>query len=166
MLNNDNLGSSPTAARIGIVGGGLAGLAAAVALVDAGQQVDVFESKSRLGGRATSFEDPRTNELIDNCQHVAMGCCTNFLDFCDRTSVRHLLRRDTKLHFFSSDGRRSDLSAVKCLPAPLHLGASFMRLSYLSFAERVRICRGLNRLAQSRNLDTKAELTIGAWLRA
>ena len=151
--------------RIGIVGGGLAGLAAAVALAESGHNVELFESRRRLGGRATSFEDPQTHESIDNCQHVAMGCCTNFLDFCGRAKVQHLLRCDTKLHFFGRDGKQNDLCAVDWLPAPLHLAWAFMRLSYLSLTERIQVCRGLVRLARSSHETQHDQLTIGAWLR-
>ncbi|HUG66904.1 MAG TPA: hydroxysqualene dehydroxylase HpnE [Pirellulaceae bacterium] len=151
-------------ARIGIVGGGLAGLAAGVALAESGQTVELFESKRRLGGRATSFEDPQTSELIDNCQHVAMGCCTNFLNLCKRSHIDHLLRCDTHVHFFARDGKHNDLFEMKWLPAPLHLAAAFMRLSYLSLKERVHVCRGLVRLARSSRQPGHERLTIGAWL--
>lgn len=165
MTTNFDSALSRKPTRIAIVGGGLAGLAAATALAEAGQLVEIFESKRRLGGRATSFEDPRTGELIDNCQHVAMGCCTNFLDFCERTKTRHLLRRDDTLHFYARDGKRNDLGAANWLPAPLHLAAAFMRLSYLSFKERIDVCRGLMRLARSSPHSKDSQLTIGAWLR-
>src|SRR5688500_4620614 len=75
---------SPSTSRVGIVGGGLAGLAAAVALVQHGCEVELFEARRKLGGRAGSYHDPLDGATIDHCQHVAMGCCTNFLDFCRR----------------------------------------------------------------------------------
>ncbi len=163
-MNVDSPSPRPPS-RIAVVGGGLAGLAAAVALAESGQSVELFETKRRLGGRATSFEDSQTNELIDNCQHVAMGCCTNFLDLCRRTHIEHLLRRDTRLHFFARDGRRNDLRGANWLPAPMHLAPSFLRLSYLSLWERIQVCRGLVKLARSSSQTESEQATIGSWLR-
>jgi squalene-associated FAD-dependent desaturase len=147
--------------RIAVIGGGLSGLAAAVTLVESGHAVELFEAKRRIGGRATSLEDPQSVETIDNCQHVAMGCCTNFLDFCRRTEIDRHLRCDSRLHFFAPDGIRSDFRAVNWLPAPLHLAPSFIRLSYLSLKERAQIGSALVKLARS--VDETA--TIGTWLR-
>src|SRR5208282_129885 len=76
--------------RVVVVGGGLAGMAAAVALESAGQVVTLIEARKTLGGRAGSFEDPQTGEILDNCQHVLLGCCTNLLDFYRRIGVQHL----------------------------------------------------------------------------
>ncbi|MGA3067759.1 MAG: FAD-dependent oxidoreductase, partial [Tepidisphaeraceae bacterium] len=67
--------------RVVVVGGGLAGMAAAVALESRGRRVTLLEARKTLGGRAGSFEDPQTGETLDNCQHVLLGCCTNLLDF-------------------------------------------------------------------------------------
>ena len=111
------------AIKVGVVGGGLAGLAAAAALVERGFRVELFEARRKLGGRAGSYVDPVSGEEIDHCQHVAMGCCTNFLDFCRRTGVGKLLQRYKTLHFFGPDGRRCDFSPSTWLPAPLHLAA-------------------------------------------
>ena len=58
-----------------IVGGGVAGIAAAIRVADAGGIPIVVETRTKLGGRATSFEDPRHGLVLDNCQHVVMGCC-------------------------------------------------------------------------------------------
>ena len=74
-----------------IVGGGLAGLAAAVALAPRGYRVAVLESRPRLGGRASSFSDPATGQLVDACQHVSMGCCTNFTHWCKTVGIAGLL---------------------------------------------------------------------------
>lgn len=152
-------GASP---RIAVVGGGLAGLAAAVALAERGCRVELFEARRRLGGRAASFYDAASGEWIDHCQHVGMGCCTNLLDFCHRTGLADFLRRDRVLYFFAPDGRMFPLSASRWLPAPLHLAPALLRMGYLSLPDRISIARAMLRLARS-NADSS--LTIGQWLR-
>src|SRR5688572_33469038 len=103
-----------------IVGGGLAGLAAAVALAPQGLDVTLLESKPRLGGRASSFQDPVTAELLDLCQHVSMGCCTNFAHFCRTLCLRQFLQRQAALYFMTPDRRVSRLDGAR-LPAPVYL---------------------------------------------
>ena len=161
--------TSPTAVdapSVAIVGGGLAGLAAAVALGSSGCRVQLLEARRSLGGRAASFRDPATDELVDHCQHVGMGCCTNLADFCRRTGIDEFFRRDRTLHFVGPDGRRHRFQAVRWLPAPLHLGLSFWRLKFLSPADRVRIARALWTLMRTRVADEPGGPTIGAWLAA
>ena len=70
------------AERVVIVGAGLAGLAAAVGLAGRGFRVSLLESRGRAGGRASSFQDVASGQLVDTCQHVSMGCCTNLAHFC------------------------------------------------------------------------------------
>src|SRR5436305_12983827 len=106
--------------RVIIIGGGLAGLAAATALAPRGFQITLFESKNRLGGRAGSFSDPATGQLVDACQHVSMGCCTNFAHLRRRLGIDHLLRPQRQLYFLTPDRRLSRFAADP-LPAPLHL---------------------------------------------
>ncbi len=72
---------------VAVVGGGLSGLAAACALSSSGFRVTLFERRPYLGGRASSYEHPGTGEVIDNCQHVLLGCCTNLIEFYERTGV-------------------------------------------------------------------------------
>src|SRR5277367_1909373 len=69
---------------VAIAGGGLAGLAAGCALADAGFRVSLFERRPYLGGRASSYQHPGTGEIVDNCQHVLLGCCTNLIQFYER----------------------------------------------------------------------------------
>jgi squalene-associated FAD-dependent desaturase len=152
--------------RVAIVGGGLAGLAAAVALSGRGFKIDLFEARRQLGGRATSFRDPTTGAVVDHCQHVSMGCCTNLADFCRRTRLEDLFTRERTLHFFSPDGRRYDFAATPWLPAPLHLASAFLRLGYLTLGERLGIARALWRLARECDDDGLGQPTIGQWLRA
>lgn len=133
--------------RVVIVGGGLAGLAAATALADRDVPVTLLESRPRLGGRAASFVDRVTGERIDNCQHVSMGCCTNFNHFCERLGLTKQLRRERTLYFVGPDDRVNRFKASR-LPAPLHLLPAFRKLSYLSRTDVRGIGRGLNSLAR------------------
>src|SRR5262245_63793194 len=126
------LGVTP---RVAIIGGGLAGLAAATALAPRGFQVTLFESRNRLGGRAGSFQDSATGQLIDVCQHVSMGCCTNLAHFCRTVGIAHFLQPQKLLHFMTPDGRMSIFKADR-LPAPLHLSRSFAGLHFLSWSEK------------------------------
>ena len=112
-------------------------------------RVELFEQANELGGRASSFIDSETGQRIDHCQHVAMGCCTSFLDFCRRTGIDDCFERSAKLHFIGPDGTRHDFAASRWLPPPLHLLPGLMRLSYLSWSERWAIVRALQKLTRS-----------------
>ncbi|MDG3005200.1 hydroxysqualene dehydroxylase HpnE [Paludisphaera mucosa] len=140
----------PPPPHLVIVGGGLAGLATAATLVDRGLRITLLESRPRLGGRASSFTDPVTGELVDNCQHVSMVCCTNLDDFCRRVGIAGLFRREPTITFLGPDGRTSTLRAGFG-PAPFHLGGSFLRAKYLGWGDKMRVAYGLARLALDRD---------------
>lgn len=135
-----------------VIGGGLAGLATASALAPRGFEVTILESRGRLGGRAGSFTDPTTGQLIDTCQHVSMGCCTNLAHFCRTVGIDHLLQPQPALYFMTADGRVSRFAADRW-PAPLHLARSFLQAHYLSAGDKVRIAWGLAALARSSDED-------------
>ncbi len=143
-----------------IVGGGLAGLAAATALASRGFAITILEARNRLGGRAGSFQDAATGQLVDACQHVTMGCCTNFTHFCQTVGIAHLLQPQPAIYFMTSDRRLSRFRANPW-PAPLHLAGSFARAHFLSFAEKVRIGYGLYHLERWPDDD---DPPFGAWL--
>ena len=151
----------PRRPRVVIVGGGLSGLAAASCLVEHGLEVVLLESRPRLGGRAGSFTDPTTGELVDNCQHVSMACCTNLADFCNRVGTRHLFRVVREIVFLSREGKTSTLAA-SWLPAPFHLAGSFLRANYLSFVDKMRVGYALARLRFDRT--GKPNESFAAWL--
>src|SRR5665811_1026407 len=110
---------NPQRLTVAIVGGGLAGLAAGSTLADAGYQVELFERRPYLGGRASSYELPGTAEVVDNCQHVLLGCCTNLIDFYRRLGVEEQIRWYDEITFLLPDGRASTLKP-SWLPAPMH----------------------------------------------
>jgi len=130
-----------------IVGGGLAGLAAAAALAERGVRSVLLESRPRLGGRASSFHDAASDTWIDNCQHVTMGCCTNFQHFCEQMGLAEFFRVEPALYFVGPSGRIHKFAAGPW-PAPLHLAGALARLSYLSWADKLALARGLRALAQ------------------
>jgi squalene-associated FAD-dependent desaturase len=152
----------PDPPRVVIVGGGLAGLAAAVALRGAGVKLTLLESRPRLGGRASSFTDPVTGELVDNCQHVSMGCCTNLADFCRRVGTDNLFRRVPEILFLDPEGRLSRWKADR-LWAPLHLTRSFLSSRFLTAAEKLRVAWGLARLRFAAAGEAR---TFAEWLQA
>ena len=156
-----------------IVGGGLAGLAAAVALADAGLKVQLLESRPRLGGRASSFEDSSTGDVIDNCQHVTMGCCTNFWHFCRVTGLQSAFRREPFLTFVgppdptgqsAPDFCRFEAAKFPVASAPFHLSSTFAGLSYLSNQDRFAITCGLLALVSDRP-QADERRSFADWLR-
>ena len=128
-----------------IIGGGLAGLAATAALAPRGFRVTLIESRNRLGGRASSFNDSATGQLIDTCQHVSMGCCTNLAHFARTLKIDHLISPQPCLYFMTPDRRVSTFQAG-AWPAPLHLFRSFAGGHYLSVGEKIRAAWGLMQL--------------------
>jgi len=128
-----------------IIGGGLAGLAAAQKLAPQEFAVTILEARDRLGGRASSFTDATTGQLIDVCQHVSMGCCTAFAQFCREIGISQHLRRQPALTFLTPDGRTSRFRADPC-PAPFHLARSFLRAHFLTLKDKAAIARALAEL--------------------
>jgi squalene-associated FAD-dependent desaturase len=144
-----------------IIGGGLAGLATAAALAPRGLKVTVLESRNRLGGRAGSFTDAVSGQLVDACQHVSMGCCTNFAHFCRTTGIDHFLAPQPTLYFMTPDRRVSRFGADP-LPAPLHLARSLLRAHYLSLTDKLRIAWGLSAL---RRVNPDDDSPLLPWLK-
>jgi len=131
--------SQPTVA---IVGAGLAGLAAACALSDSGFRVILFERRPYLGGRASSYEHPGTGEIVDNCQHVLFGSCTNLIAFYHTIGIADKIRWFDRMTFLEPGGRQSILEST-FLPAPLHVALSFLGFKFLGVRDKLSVARGL-----------------------
>jgi len=150
--------SQPTVA---IVGGGLAGLAAACALSNSGFRITLFERRPYLGGRASSYEHPGTGEVVDNCQHVLFGSCTNLISFYRTIGILDKIRWFDRMTFVEPGGRQSVLEPT-FLPAPLHVSPSFLGFKFLSAWDKIVLSRALAVLMTSTPKDDGR--SFQAWL--
>lgn len=152
-----------------VIGGGLAGLAAGVALSERGAGVTVVEERGHLGGRAYSFVDEESGETVDNGQHAMMGCYTHTLAFLDRIGAAGKVTRQRNL-LVEMVHPRLGAGAIDCpsLPSPLHVGAGILRYSILSRGERLRaLGAGLRLLAMRRRGDARLrDESVGNVLRS
>ena len=137
---------------VAVIGGGVAGLAAATALAEAGQRVIVLEARGELGGRATAFRDRETGELVDNGQHVMFGCYHETFRFLRRIGAEANVRVQPTLEvpYLDPAGRRS---LLRCpgWPAPLHLLGGVFGWDALPLKEKLSVLRmapGLGGTAQ------------------
>ena len=146
---------------VAVIGAGAAGLAAAQALADSGYKVRLIERRPYVGGRASSYEHPGTGEVIDNCQHLLFGCCTNLIDLYRRIGALDKLRWFDEITMLEPGGRRSVLSASP-LPAPLHASPGFLKAHAFSLADKIAIARGLNTFIAGIPEDT--EENFAEWL--
>jgi squalene-associated FAD-dependent desaturase len=145
-----------------IIGGGLAGLAAAVALAEEGMTVTLLERKPFLGGRASSYpvrnqsqglsvgdredqSDDAWSQVhdasplwVDNCQHVLLKCCTNLLDFYRRLDAQKGVAFSDRIVFLDEHGQQATLTGSR-LMAPFHLLPSFLRFTPLRWRDKLAI---------------------------
>jgi squalene-associated FAD-dependent desaturase len=155
-----------TGARIAVIGGGLAGIAAALELADAGSSVMLYESRSRLGGATYSVR--RKDHWIDNGQHVLLRCCTAYRAFLARLGVERFVPIQPRLRIpVLRENRPPAFLRRAPLPAPLHLVPTLLRYSLLRPRDRFNALRAA---AALRKLDPADETldseTFGSWLNA
>lgn len=150
--------------RAVVIGGGVAGIAAAVALAEAGLTVELIEKRAMLGGRASSFIDPQTGLAVDEVQHGTMTCCTNLADLLERLGVHHLIRYHDVIRFLDGDGRRSAIYRVP-LPAPLHTSWSFLRFRSLGLHDKLSVARSLLKMLATRLTPELERTDMASWLR-
>lgn len=155
--------------NVAVIGAGLAGLAAACDVAGAGGRVIVLERRPWAGGKTYSFAERETGEAVDNGQHIAMRCTTEYVDFLRQIGTDHLVRWQDRLRVpvFDADGRRSDLAASG-LPAPLHLAPSFVRYAHLRLPDKLRIARAIIAMRRMRDVERARcdAISFAAWLRS
>jgi len=150
--------------RVAVVGGGLAGMAAALAAADGGAEVVVFERRPVLGGLTASIK--HNGLFFDNGQHVFLRCCTAYRGFIDRIGAtgQVFLQDRLDVPVLAPGGARASIKR-SALPAPLHIAGSLGTYRHLSVRERVRLVRpalALRRLdPDDASLDN---VSFGDWL--
>ena len=153
------------APHVAVVGGGLAGITAAIALAETGTRVTLLESRPRLGGATTSFS--RGGLTVDNGQHVFLRCCTAYRGLLARLGVTGSVTLQDRFDVtVLRPGGRARLRRT-ALPGPLHMGQALARYQHLSFAERLRVVPAA--LAMTRLDPASPELDgqrLGDWLAA
>ncbi len=145
-----------------VIGGGFAGLSAAVALTAKGLRVIVLEGKPALGGRAYSFADAETGDFVDNGQHVLMGCYAETLDFIDQIGARDKLvfQEDLEIEMLVGAGKSARLRTSR-LPGPLHMSGALLGYGHLSKRERISAMgAGVTLLAMRRRGIELRHLTV------
>jgi squalene-associated FAD-dependent desaturase len=153
---------------VAVIGGGVAGMSAACALADSGFKVVLLERRGYLGGRASSYLHPGVNEVIDNCQHVVFGCCTNIVGFYQRIGVADKIHWTSDMTMIEPGGRRSHLGPWNLgpisLPPPLHGSPSFLAASAFSLADKLALGRAFGAMAKP-GPDNDSDESLGDWLR-
>jgi zeta-carotene desaturase len=146
-----------------VVGGGVAGMSAACAMAEAGLRVKLVERRGYLGGRASSYRHPGVDEVIDNCQHVLFGCCTNLIGFYRRIGVAEHVHWTNAMTMIVPGGRRTLLKSSRWLPAPLHGLPSLLAAKALTRDDKLALARAFRALM--RPVPPDSTETLGAWLR-
>ncbi|WP_158607682.1 hydroxysqualene dehydroxylase HpnE [Flexivirga caeni] len=149
-----------------VIGGGLAGITAALDLTDHGVDVTLLETRARLGGLTHSFQ--RGELWVDGGQHVFMRCCTAYLGLLDRLGVRHLTHLQDRLDVpvASETSERRTRLRRNAMPAPLHLGDTLLRHTWMSLGQRARVGRIALALGRLDPADPAVDAqSFGQWLR-
>ncbi len=173
--------------KVLVVGAGVAGLSAALALAKAGFAVEVLERRPYVGGRASSYPHPALGEVVD-CQHVLLGCCTNLIHLYRQSGAADAIRWYDELTFLERNrrkrnrpeqnrpdqekldqeklegGGRASRIAPGGLPAPFHSTMSFLRAPMLGLQDKLGIARGLLGFLRGLPPDSAGE-SVASWLR-
>ena len=124
--------------RVAIVGAGLAGLATAVDLADAGWEVEIFESRPFVGGKVGSWVDADGNH-VEMGLHVFFGCYYHLFDLMEKVGAGENLRLKDHVHtFINKGGRTGELDFRFLTGAPFNGLKAFFTTSQLSWRDKAQ----------------------------
>ena len=151
--------------RVVVIGGGLAGITAAVALATAKHEVTLLEAKPRLGGATMSFN--RDGLVVDTGQHVFLRCCTAYRGLLDRLGMAAHAPLQPRFDVtVVAPGKRAALKRRR-VPAPLHMLPALLGYPFLTTPERLRLALAALAFRRLNQADPKTdELRLGDWLEA
>jgi hydroxysqualene dehydroxylase len=151
------------AKRVVIIGGGFAGLAAGVRLSERAYEVLLLERRNHLGGRAYSFIDAKTGDVVDNGQHLFMGCYHHTIAFLDKIGRLDRLKFQDRprVDFLDTEG----FTSFDCppLPAPLNVLAGLLRMKGIGIGDKLRTFN-VGRAITSNGKFSPGALTVDQWL--
>jgi monoamine oxidase len=154
-----------TARHVVVIGGGLAGITAAIGLREAGSEVTLLEARPRLGGAASSFS--RAHLTIDNGQHVFLRCCTSYQDLLAKLGATGLVTVQDRFDVTVLSPRGQARLKRTGLPGPLHMGRALAGYRLLPLAERAKVARAALALRAVDPADPAADAAaLGPWLAA
>jgi hydroxysqualene dehydroxylase len=149
--------------RVVIIGGGFAGLAAGVRLCERGYEVLVLERRNHLGGRAYSFIDSKTGDVVDNGQHLFMGCYRHTIAFLETIGRLDRLKFQERPRVDFLDGEGFTSFDCPPLPAPLHVLAGLVRMKGLGAGDKLRALN-VGRAIKGNGKFSPDGLTVDQWL--
>ena len=152
--------------RVAVIGGGLAGITAAIALAEAGAAVTLLEARPRLGGATCSFT--RDGLVVDTGQHVFLGCCTAYRGLLAQLGMTASAPVQDRFDVtVLAPGGRTGRLRRTALPGPLHMLPALGRYPFLSWAERASVSRPALAMRRVDPADPAVDAQrFGDWLAA
>lgn len=147
---------------VAIIGAGVAGLSAACALAEAGFDVRLIERRGYMGGRASSYLHPGVNEVIDNCQHVLFGCCTNLTGFYRRIGAAEKIYWTSEMTLIEPGTGKRTLLGPSPLPPPLHGLPRLLTAQSFTLADKIALARAFSAMMRAHDANSKEPLS--QWL--
>jgi hydroxysqualene dehydroxylase len=150
--------------KVLIIGGGFAGLTSAAYLSNSGFKVELIEASKKLGGRAYSLIDKESGSVIDNGQHILMGCYTETLKFLNLIGAKKnlIFQSDLEVNFLKENNQLFPLKASP-LFYPFNLLFGLLNYKALTLSERLKLLKFFFKIYFYSESELK-KLTVYQWL--